>query len=129
MHLVRNVLGVLVLVGVTAIAAAQQFPSHPIRLVVAFAPGGAPDVVARILAAQLETQLGQSVIVENRAGANSIIGMQAVAAADPDGYTILHQVPAFVINPSIYKKLPFDIFRDFTAVAIIGISQGYMVLV
>ena len=119
----------LVLVGLTALASAQQYPSRAIKLIVAFAPGGAPDIVARILSAQLDTQLGQSVIVENRAGANSIVGMQAVATAEPDGYTILHQVPAFVINPSIYKKLPFDIFRDFAAVAIIGISQGYMVIV
>jgi tripartite-type tricarboxylate transporter receptor subunit TctC len=130
-HSARSILPILLLAlaGLTAVASAQLFPSRPIRLIVAFAPGGAPDIVARILSAQLETQLGQSVIVENRPGANSIVGMQAVAAAEPDGYTILHQVPAFVINPSIYKKLPFDIFRDFSAVAIIGISRGYIVIV
>jgi tripartite-type tricarboxylate transporter receptor subunit TctC len=108
---------------------AQQYPARPIRLVVTFAPGGAPDVVARILSAALDKPLGQPVVVENRTGANGIVGMQTVAAAEPDGYTILHEVPAFVINPSVYKSLPFDIFRDFAAVANIGISVGYLVIV
>jgi tripartite-type tricarboxylate transporter receptor subunit TctC len=126
----RHVILVLVaLLGGTLNVFAQQFPSRPIRLIVTFAPGGAPDLVARILAAALEKPLGQVVIVENRTGANGIVGMQAVATAEPDGYTILHEVPAFVINPSVYKMLPFDIFRDFAAVANVGISVGYLVIV
>ena len=119
----------LVLVGGTLAAVAQQFPSRPIRLIVTFAPGGAPDIVARIVAAALEKPLGQSVIVENRTGANGIVGMQSVANAEPDGYTLLNTPPAFVINPSVYKTLPFDIFRDFAPVANIGISAGYLVIV
>ena len=119
----------LALVGGTLAAVAQQFPSRPIRLIVTFAPGGAPDIVARIVAAALEKPLGQSVIVENRTGANGIVGMQSVANADPDGYTLLNTPPAFVINPSVYKTLPFDIFRDFAPVANIGISAGYLVIV
>ncbi len=119
----------LVLVGGTLAAVAQQFPSRPIRLIVTFAPGGAPDIVARIVAAALEKPLGQSVIVENRTGANGIVGMQSVANADPDGYTLLNTPPAFVINPSVYKTLSFDIFRDFAPVANIGISAGYLVIV
>jgi tripartite-type tricarboxylate transporter receptor subunit TctC len=119
----------LALLGGTLLVFAQQFPSRAIRLIVTFAPGGAPDLVARILASALDKQLGQPVIVENRTGANGIVGMQVVATAEPDGYTILHEVPAFVINPSVYKTLPFDIFRDFAAVANVGISVGYLVIV
>ena len=126
----RHIILVFVaLLGGTLHVFAQQFPSHTIRLIVTFALGGAPDIVARILAAAVEKPLGQSVIVENRTGANGIVGMQAVATAEPDGYTILHEVPAFVINPSVYKMLPFDIFRDFAAVANVGISVGYLVIV
>jgi tripartite-type tricarboxylate transporter receptor subunit TctC len=113
----------------TFFVAAQQYPSRPIHLIVTFAPGGAPDVVARVLAVALDKPLGQSVIVENHTGANGIVGMQAVATAEPDGYTILSTPPAFVINPSVYKTLPFEIFRDFAAVANIGISAGYLVIV
>jgi len=125
-HLALVVLAVVV--G-TSLAAAEPYPSRAIRLIVPFAPGGAPDIVARIIAGAVEKPLGQSVIVENRTGANGIVGMQALAAADPDGYTLLNVPPAFVVNPSVYKSLPFDIFRDFAPVANIGISDGYLVLV
>lgn len=117
------------LIAGTLLVFAQQFPSRPIRVVVTFAAGGAPDIVARIVAAALEKPLGQPVIVENRTGANGIVGMQAVATAEPDGYTILNTPPAFVINPSVYKTLPFDIFHDFAPVANVGISAGYLVIV
>jgi tripartite-type tricarboxylate transporter receptor subunit TctC len=119
----------LALAGGLPRALAQQYPVRPIRVIVPFAPGGAPDVVARIIAGALEKPLGQSVIVENRTGANGIVGMQAVATAEPDGYTLLSVPPAFVINPSVYKTLPFDIFRDFAPVANIGISPGYLIMV
>jgi tripartite-type tricarboxylate transporter receptor subunit TctC len=110
-------------------AAADDYPSRPIRVIVPFEPGGAPDVVTRIVAAAIQKPLGQSVIVENRAGANGVIGMQAVATAEPDGYTLLDTPPAFVINLSVKKKLPFDIFRDFAPVANAGISAGYILMV
>ena len=119
----------LVMTGVILQASAQQYPSRAIRLIVPFEPGGAPDVVARIVAGAVQKPLGQSVIVENRTGANGIIGMQAVAAADPDGYTLLNTPPAFVVNPSVNKALPFDIFRDFAPVANVGISAGYILMV
>jgi tripartite-type tricarboxylate transporter receptor subunit TctC len=130
-HLSKWHLGIafLVLAAATAHVAAEQYPSHPIRVIVPFAPGGAPDVVARIVAAAIEKPLGQSLIVENRTGANGIVGMQAVATADPDGYTLLDVPPAFVVNPSVYKTLPFDIFRDFAPIANAGISAGYLVMV
>lgn len=115
--------------GWPAVARALGYPARPVRVIVTFAPGGAPDVVARIVAAAIGQPLGGSVIVENRPGANGIVGMQAVAAAAADGYTLLSVPPAFAINPSVYKTLPFDIFRDFAPVANIGISAGYLVLV
>jgi tripartite-type tricarboxylate transporter receptor subunit TctC len=130
-HLSKWHLGavLVVLAAATAHVAAEQYPSHPIRVIVPFAPGGAPDVVARIVAAAIEQPLGQSLIVENRTGANGIVGMQAVATADPDGYTLLDVPPAFVVNPSVYKTLPFDIFRDFAPIANAGISAGYLTMV
>jgi tripartite-type tricarboxylate transporter receptor subunit TctC len=119
----------LVLSATLQTAAADDYPSRPIRVVVPFEPGGAPDVVTRIVAAAVQQPLGQSLIVENRSGANGILGMQAVATAEPDGYTLLATPPAFVINPSVKKKLPFDIFHDFAPVANAGISAGYILIV
>lgn len=115
--------------GLMRPAFAVEYPTRAVRVIVPFAAGGAPDLIARIVAAAVDQPLGQSVIVEDRPGANGIVGMQTVAMAAPDGYTILSVPPAFVINPSIYKKLHFDIFRDFAAVANIGISPGYLVVV
>jgi tripartite-type tricarboxylate transporter receptor subunit TctC len=125
----RLALVLLALSAAVPMAAADDYPSRPIRVIVPFEPGGAPDVVTRIVAAAVQKPLGQSVIVENRAGANGIVGMQAAASAEPDGYTLLDTPPAFVINPSIKKKLPFDIFRDFAPVANCGISAGYILMV
>jgi tripartite-type tricarboxylate transporter receptor subunit TctC len=122
-------LALLALAAAASPAAAQQYPSRTIRVIVPFEAGGAPDIVARIVAGALSQPLGQSMIVENRSGANGIVGMQAAATAEPDGYTILNVPPAFVINPSIYKKLPFDIFKDFAPIGNIGISDGYLLLV
>ncbi len=125
----RLALVLLALSAAVPMAAADDYPSRPIRVIVPFEPGGAPDVVTRIVAAAVQKPLGQSVIVENRAGANGIVGMQAVASAEPDGYTLLDTPPAFVINPSIKKKLPFDVFHDFAPVANCGISAGYILMV
>jgi tripartite-type tricarboxylate transporter receptor subunit TctC len=125
----RLIVALFVLLGGSLSVRAQQYPSRPIHLIVPFAAGGTPDIVARIVAAPLEKPLGQPVIVESRPGANGIIGMQDVANANPDGYTIMQTPPAFVINPYVYKKLPFDIFRDFTAVANVGLSRGYLIIV
>jgi tripartite-type tricarboxylate transporter receptor subunit TctC len=98
-------------------AHAQWSPSKPIRLVVPFAPGGAPDVVGRLIGQQLSTQIGQPVIIDNRAGADGVIGAQLVAEAPPDGHTLLVTSSSFVINPSFHRKLPFDVVRDFEPVS------------
>lgn len=110
-------------------ANAQLFPNRPLRIVIPFAAGGSPDVIARGIAAQLDTQLGKNAVVDNRAGANGIIGAEIVAKAAPDGHTLLHTPPAFVINQLVYKKLPYDVLRDFVPVVQIGNSGGYLLLV
>ncbi|MCC6887939.1 MAG: tripartite tricarboxylate transporter substrate binding protein [Hyphomicrobiales bacterium] len=110
-------------------AAAEKYPDRPIRLIVPFPPGGGNDIMARFVAAQVEAQVAQPVVIDNRGGANGIIGTQAVANAPPDGYTLLHVSSSFTINPAVYKKLPFDIFRDFVPVANAGIGAGYVVVV
>ena len=100
---------VMVLCAVASVA--QGYPVRPIRIIVPFAPG-APDTLARILGQQLGTQMGQSVIVENRPGANGLIGADQVAKAPADGYTILLTSTSYAVNPSTYKKLPFDPVND-----------------
>ena len=110
-------------------ATADDYPNRPIRLIVPFPAGGTNDIMARIFASQVEQQMGQSIVVDNRGGANGIIGTQAVATADPDGYTLMHNSSSFVINPAIYKSLPYDVFRDFTPIANMAIGNGYVIVV
>jgi len=103
---------------ITASASAQQYPTKPVRLIVAFAPGGASDVLARLLAQRLGDSLGQSVIVDNRPSAGGIIGSDLVAKAAPDGYTLLlGSAAAFAIAPHLATKLPYDTRRDFVPIA------------
>lgn len=124
--------GVAGLVLIPSILWAQQapvYPNRPVRMVVTFTAGGTPDAIARIVAGQVERQLGQSVVVDNRAGANGIIGTDIVAKAAPDGYTLLHVTGSLVINPRIYRKLPYDVFRDLEPVTNIVLGDGYLLLV
>jgi tripartite-type tricarboxylate transporter receptor subunit TctC len=107
---------------------AQTYPSRPIRIVVPTAPGGAPDVVARYLAPRFTEALGQSIVVENRAGANAMIGADAVAKAAADGYTWLFATGQNTVNPSIMKKVPHDIVADFAPVSLI-FHAAYMLTV
>jgi tripartite-type tricarboxylate transporter receptor subunit TctC len=100
-----------------SVAAEPEYPSRPIRLIVAQAPGSGPDILARLIGQKLTESWGQQVIVDNRPGANGIIGMEAAAKSKPDGYTILIAVPsALTMNPYVYKALPYDTFRDFTPI-------------
>lgn len=101
-------------------AAAQAFPSKPIRIVVAFAPGGATDILARAVAAQLTVVTGQSVFVENRPGGGGLIAMEAVARAPADGYTLLWGSDSIVVQPLLNKSFPIDPFRDLTPLARLG---------
>jgi tripartite-type tricarboxylate transporter receptor subunit TctC len=98
-------------------AAADAYPSRVIRLVVPFAPGGGSDIVARLLSPKLTEALGQSVVVDNRAGANANLGAGVVAKAAPDGYTLLLANANYTINPSLFKSLPFDPVKEFAPVA------------
>src|SRR5690349_1908670 len=101
----------------STIAAAQEYPTRLIRIVVAQAPSSGPDLAARTLGQKLTESWGQPVVVENRPGANGIIGGEAVAKSKPDGYTLLLAVPSAVtVNQFVYKKLPYDPIRDFAAV-------------
>jgi tripartite-type tricarboxylate transporter receptor subunit TctC len=97
-------------------AQAQSYPNRTIRIVVPFSPGGAVDVLARLMGARLTEQVGQPVIVENRPGAGSTLGADAVAKAPPDGYTILQNTSGAAIAPALYKALPFDPLKDLVPV-------------
>lgn len=95
---------------------AKNYPNRPVRLVVPYAPGGTTDFAARLLAAKLADTLGQTVVVDNRPGAGSIIGSDLVAKAIPDGYTLLMVDTGFSVTPALYAKLPFDAGKDFMPV-------------
>jgi len=110
-------------------AGAGQWPTRPIRLIVPFPPGGATDANARAIAKGMENVLGQSIVIDNRGGANAIIGSDLVANAAPDGYTLMHISIAFAINPSTHKKLPFDTRRDFTPITNPIVGQGSLLAV
>ena len=105
------------------------YPERPIRLVVPVAPGGAVDVVGRITAQKLGGYLGHNVVVDNRPGANYIIGTEVVSKAPADGYTLLTTAGGHTINPVVYKKLPYDTFRDFTPISHICNSSGLVIVV
>jgi tripartite-type tricarboxylate transporter receptor subunit TctC len=108
---------------------AQDFPSKPVRWVLGFAIGGAPDNIARVVAQQLGAQIGQSVVLDNRPGANGIIGTEMVANANPDGYTLLVTSASFAVNPSVHKKLPYDPIKSFAPVTNLASSPGMLLLV
>jgi tripartite-type tricarboxylate transporter receptor subunit TctC len=125
MHRVAYGVVLFVLVGMCHAA----YPERPIRLIVPAAPGGAIDVVGRIVGLKLTEALGQNVVIDNRAGANNIIGTELAARAIPDGYTLLTTAGAHTINPAVYRKLPYDAVRDFTPVSHIANSGGLVVAV
>lgn len=107
---------------VAGTAAAQSYPVKPVRLVVPFAPGGASDVLARLVGQKLAERLGQPVVVENRPGAATTVGAAEVARAPADGYTLMLAPAPFVIAPLMYQKLSYDQPKDFTGVALLASS-------
>jgi tripartite-type tricarboxylate transporter receptor subunit TctC len=109
-------------------AGAADYPVRGVRFVVAYAPGGSNDILARALSQRLTEVWKQSVVVDNRAGGNTIIGTDVVAKAAPDGYTLLVTPPAFVINPGLVKKLPYDSLRDFTPISLLNINPQVLVV-
>jgi tripartite-type tricarboxylate transporter receptor subunit TctC len=119
------------MIAVALPSAAQKlevFPSKPLRIIVPFPPGGGADILARLVSQQMTESMGQPVIVENRGGAGSMIGTEAVLKAPADGYTLLIAVTAFVINPTLYRKVNYDPLRDFTP-ASLGIRFPYLLVV
>ncbi|MBC7780032.1 MAG: tripartite tricarboxylate transporter substrate binding protein [Proteobacteria bacterium] len=115
--------------GQLAPSVAAGWPIRPIRLIVPTAAGGTQDLNARAVAKQMAQHAGQSIVVDNRAGANGIIGADLVAKAAPDGYTLMYTGGAFAINPSIYKRLPFDVRRDFAPITNVAAGEGTLLLV
>ena len=111
---------------VATTAQAQNFPTRPICVVVPFPAGGNVDTYIRQLARQMETGMGQPLVIDNRGGANGIVGCDIVAKAAPDGYTILATSIAFAVNPAMYKKLPYDSEKDFTPITNYANGLGYV---
>ena len=115
-----SLLVTLVLALVPLAAQAQSYPNRTVRVIVPYPAGGTVDAVARVVAQRLSEQMGQSFVVDNRAGANGVIGSDLVAKALPDGYTLLVQASTFVTNPILLKNLPYDMMRDFAPISNIG---------
>jgi tripartite-type tricarboxylate transporter receptor subunit TctC len=107
-------------------AAAQTYPSKPIRLVAPFPPGGSIDVVGRLLAAKLSESLGQQIVVDNRSGASGILGTEAVMNAPADGYTLLINTIPFVTNQFLMPRVPYDPLRDFALISLVASSPAFV---
>jgi tripartite-type tricarboxylate transporter receptor subunit TctC len=121
-------LGLLGLSIAAASAQAQNYPTKPIRFLVGFGPGGPTDVVARVLGNAMSHLLGQPIVVENRAGADSLIATQAVARADPDGYLLLIASGSHSINASLYPETKVDPVKDFSHIGMIGDAANFLVV-
>jgi tripartite-type tricarboxylate transporter receptor subunit TctC len=119
----RNLVLATLSAGLARPAAAQAYPSRVIRMICPFTPGSPVDVAARLLAQHLASSLGQNVIVDNRPGAGTTIGMKSAALAEPDGYTLLYQSSSLVVAPAMYKNLDYDPIKAFTPVAYVAGSH------
>ena len=116
------------LLALAAAVSAQSYPAKPVRMIAASSPGSAVDIVARIVAQKLSEQLGQQVIVDNRAGAGGNLGAELAAKAAPDGYTLFMGTPAHAINTGLYRKLNYDLTRDFAPVSQVTSGQYAIVV-
>jgi tripartite-type tricarboxylate transporter receptor subunit TctC len=125
----KSIIAAIALAAFVTASHAQTYPDRPVHVLVGFAAGSGPDVLARAVAAQLGADLGQNVIVENRTGANGTIATNVVAQAAPDGYTLLSTSDSIASTPFIYKQLPYDVFKDITPIASIGVLDGLLMLV
>ena len=119
----KKLLATLALAGAASGAFAQAWPSKPVTLVVPFPPGGTTDVVSRLVATELARTLGQPVVVENKPGAGTVIGVDSVAKAAPDGHALVTVANSFCANQTLVKNLPYDSQRDLRPVALMGLSE------
>ena len=125
---ILSALVVWLALGLVETAVAQDYPSKAVRIVVPFPPGGVADVMARTMSPRLAELWGQSVVIDNRAGANTIIGADHVAKSAPDGYTLLLTIDSTVsINPSLYPKLPYDSTKDFAPITLVALTALMLV--
>jgi tripartite-type tricarboxylate transporter receptor subunit TctC len=116
------------LAQVTSTGSGQAYPVKPVRILIPWPPGGANDVVGRIVAVRMTEQLGQQFVVENRGGASGTIGSDLVAKGAVDGYTVMVHSATHVANPHLYKKLPYDTLKDFTGVTALAVQVGMLVV-
>jgi tripartite-type tricarboxylate transporter receptor subunit TctC len=112
--------GMALILATAATAAAQPFPTRPIRLIVPYPAGGGTDIVARVIGQRLQQSLGQPIVIDNRGGAGGTLGTAVAAKAAPDGYTLLLVPTSHIINPSIYAKLPYDTEKDFAPITMVA---------
>ena len=110
------------------VALAQDYPAKTVRLIVAVAPGGGADIMARQLARRLSEHFNQQVVIDNRPGAGTVIGTEWVAKSAPDGYTLILQVNALAANHTLHKKLPYDTLRDFAPVVLVAATPNVPVV-
>jgi tripartite-type tricarboxylate transporter receptor subunit TctC len=126
--MIARALWLLVAAALALPAAAQQYPTRPVRVVVGFTPSGGVDINARMLAPKLAEYLGQPFVIENRPGAGTNIANELVAKSPADGYTLLMTTAALAINMSLYSKLPFDALRDFAPISVFSESPNVLVV-
>ncbi|HSQ04129.1 MAG TPA: tripartite tricarboxylate transporter substrate binding protein [Burkholderiales bacterium] len=126
MVLPRHLLLCVALSGAVAVAQAQTYPAKPIRVVVGFAAGGPTDLAARLIGQKLTEKWGQQVVVDVRAGAGGNIAAEIVAKAPPDGYTLLLPAFAHAVNPTLFRKLPFDTLKDFAPIALFASAANIL---
>src|SRR5882762_5366885 len=128
MPVLHGILAAVLLLTGVAPSLAQGYPNRPVRVVVGFPPGGPTDVIARLVAQKLSDSLGQQFFVENIGGAGGNTAAGQVARVTPDGYTIMAISTGFVVNPSLYAKVPYDPIKDFSAVTLVAVSPNVVVV-
>ena len=128
MSRLRLTLCLVILFAPCLFARAQTYPAKPVRMIVGFAPGGGTDVTARVIAQPLADRLGQRLIVDNRPGADGVLGTDIAAKSPPDGYTVLMVNSGHTVNPGMYKKLPYDTLRDFAPVTLVAMIANLLVV-
>ena len=125
----RGFIGFLFLFAFALQAAAQSYPSKPVRVIVPYPPGGGNDTLGRLFAAKLTERMGQSFVVENRPGAGTMIGTEAAAKSAPDGYTILlSSIATHALSPNLYTRVPYDPVKDFAPITLLGIAPTVLVV-